>query len=43
MPPDKKKRTWAGDLGSGLHGVMVTPQGLQGGADDRREGVAKGF
>ena len=29
--------------GSGLHGVMVTPQGLQGGADERREGVVKGF
>ena len=33
----------SGGEGSGLHGVMVTPQGLQGGADDRREGVAKGF
>jgi gamma-glutamyltranspeptidase/glutathione hydrolase len=33
----------SGGEGSGLHGVKVTPQGLQGGADDRREGVAKGF
>ncbi|MFL5295214.1 MAG: gamma-glutamyltransferase family protein [Phenylobacterium sp.] len=27
--------------GSGLHGIEVTPQGLRGGADPRREGVAK--
>jgi gamma-glutamyltranspeptidase/glutathione hydrolase len=27
--------------GSGLHGIMVTPRGLSGGADPRREGVAK--
>jgi gamma-glutamyltranspeptidase/glutathione hydrolase len=33
----------SGGEGSGLHGVVVTPQGLQGGADPRREGVAKGF
>lgn len=33
----------SGGEGSGLHGVKVTPEGLQGGADDRREGVAKGF
>lgn len=33
----------SGGEGSGLHGVKVTPQGLQGGADDRREGVAKGL
>ncbi len=33
----------SGGEGSGLHGVIMTPQGLQGGADDRREGVAKGF
>ncbi|KQW71149.1 gamma-glutamyltransferase [Phenylobacterium sp. Root77] len=33
----------SGGEGSGLHGVMMTPQGLQGGADERREGVAKGF
>ncbi len=32
-----------GGEGSGLHGVIVTPQGLEGGADPRREGVAKGF
>jgi gamma-glutamyltranspeptidase/glutathione hydrolase len=35
--------TSVGGEGSGLHGVMVTPQGLQGGADPRREGVARGF
>jgi len=29
--------------GSGLHGVEVTPNGLIGGADPRREGVAKGY
>jgi len=29
--------------GSGLHGVQNTPQGLVGGADPRREGVALGF
>ena len=28
---------------SGLHGVAATPEGLQGAADPRREGVAKGF
>ena len=29
-------------LVSGLHGVRVTPEGLDGGADRRREGVALG-
>jgi gamma-glutamyltranspeptidase/glutathione hydrolase len=28
---------------SGLHGVQMTPHGLAGGADPRREGVARGF
>jgi gamma-glutamyltranspeptidase/glutathione hydrolase len=32
-----------GGEGSGLHGVEVTPNGLRGGADPRREGVAKGY
>ena len=32
-----------GAEGSGLHGVEATPQGLRGGADSRREGVARGF
>ena len=35
-----KLQTGAGAEGSGLHGVEVTPQGLRGGADPRREGVA---
>ena len=30
------------DFPSGLHGVMWTPEGLEGGADPRREGVAAG-
>ncbi|MDP6884484.1 MAG: gamma-glutamyltransferase, partial [Rhodospirillales bacterium] len=29
-------------LTSGLHAVMTTPEGLVGGADPRREGVALG-
>ena len=29
--------------GSGLHGIEVTRHGLRGGADPRREGVAKGY
>jgi gamma-glutamyltranspeptidase/glutathione hydrolase len=35
------KLSGSGGEGSGLHGVEVTPQGLRGGADPRREGVAK--
>ena len=35
--------TGTGAEGSGLHGVEATPQGLRGGADSRREGVARGF
>ena len=31
-----------GDQNSGLHGVAITPDGLTGGADPRREGVALG-
>ncbi|MEF2552078.1 gamma-glutamyltransferase [Aurantimonas sp. A2-1-M11] len=30
------------DLDSGLHGIVITPDGLEGGADPRREGVAVG-
>jgi gamma-glutamyltranspeptidase/glutathione hydrolase len=30
------------ELNSGLHGIVRTPQGLAGGADPRREGVALG-
>jgi len=30
------------DLNSGLHGIAITQQGLQGGADPRREGIAYG-
>ena len=35
-------KTKAGDLNSGLHGIAITPEGLTGGADPRREGVAVG-
>ena len=31
-----------GDINSGLHAIAVTPDGLQGGADPRREGIALG-
>ena len=34
--------TKIGDLNSGLHGIAITPGGLTGGADPRREGVALG-
>ena len=30
-------------LNSGLHGIEILPSGLVGGADPRREGVARGF
>ena len=30
------------DLNSGIHAIALTPQGLEGGADPRREGVAAG-
>ncbi|MFI4936600.1 MAG: gamma-glutamyltransferase family protein [Caulobacterales bacterium] len=33
----------SGAEGSGLHGIMKVPAGYEGGADDRREGVAVGF
>jgi gamma-glutamyltranspeptidase/glutathione hydrolase len=32
----------AADMNSGLHGIAITPDGLIGGADPRREGVAVG-
>ena len=35
-------KTKATDLNSGLHGIAVTPRGIEGGADPRREGVAIG-
>jgi len=34
--------TKIGDLNSGLHGIAITPDGLTGGADPRREGIALG-
>lgn len=34
--------TKIGELNSGLHGIAFTADGLEGGADPRREGVAKG-
>jgi gamma-glutamyltranspeptidase/glutathione hydrolase len=34
--------TKIGDQNSGLHGIAITPEGLVGGADPRREGVALG-
>ncbi len=37
------KFTGFGGEGSGLHGVVMTPNGLEGAADPRREGVAKGY
>jgi gamma-glutamyltranspeptidase/glutathione hydrolase len=30
------------DQNSGLHGIEITPTGIEGGADPRREGVAVG-
>lgn len=50
VPPDVREglqkrgvklQTGFGAEGSGFHGVEVTPDGLRGGADPRREGVAK--
>jgi len=35
-------KTKIGDQNSGLHGIAITPAGLTGGADPRREGVALG-
>ena len=36
-----KLQDGGGAEASGLHGILVTPKGLTGGADPRREGVAK--
>ncbi|MCR4265986.1 gamma-glutamyltransferase [Nitratireductor sp. ZSWI3] len=35
-------KTSVGDLNSGLHGIAILPDGLEGAADPRREGVAVG-
>ncbi|MFC5583697.1 gamma-glutamyltransferase [Nitratireductor kimnyeongensis] len=35
-------KTSIDDLNSGLHGITLTPEGLEGAADPRREGVAVG-
>ena len=35
-------KTKVGELNSGLHAIALTPAGLEGGADPRREGVALG-
>lgn len=35
-------KTFVGDMNSGLHSVMITPEGLRGAADPRREGLAYG-
>ncbi|EKF20187.1 gamma-glutamyltransferase [Nitratireductor pacificus] len=35
-------KTSVGELNSGLHGISILPDGLEGGADPRREGVAIG-
>ena len=35
-------KTKAGDQNSGLHGIAIAPDGLTGGADPRREGLAIG-
>jgi gamma-glutamyltranspeptidase/glutathione hydrolase len=34
--------TKVGDQNSGLHGIAITPAGIEGGADPRREGIALG-
>jgi gamma-glutamyltranspeptidase/glutathione hydrolase len=35
-------KTAVRELNSGLHGIAIGPDGLTGGADPRREGVALG-